>query len=328
MLFSVIVPVYNIEKWISKCVESILQQEYADYELILVDDGSTDNSGKICDQYALNDNKIKAFHKKNGGLSDARNYGVSQAQGDYMLFVDGDDYIAEWTLKIIAQEIREETPDIILSEGMYKVYNNNIIIKKCFDKENFKGISGTEALQEMLKVGDYYSAWGKCYRTEYWKEKDFAFKKGRLAEDFQLIDKVILEAAKVSMVQSYYYYQSREGSIMHSINEKMIDDMLLNFAEWKEYFATHDIGKNLMEQMYAGFVPTFCGAVLAYIYVVKSKKRRRWIEEASNYIFILNYSNTFECRIIRLFIMITGIKTTCFLLGIMKRIRLKYKKCD
>ena len=93
MQFSVILPIYNVEKYLAECIESVLSQSFKDYELILVDDGSKDGSGRICDEYAQKDSRIKVLHKENGGLSDARNYGTERASGDYIVYIDSDDYV-------------------------------------------------------------------------------------------------------------------------------------------------------------------------------------------------------------------------------------------
>ena len=94
-LFSIIIPIYNVEKYLVQCIESVLNQDYDDYELILVDDGSPDNCGEICDSYLNKNSNIRVIHKKNGGISDARNTGLKEAKGDYVIFIDSDDYICD-----------------------------------------------------------------------------------------------------------------------------------------------------------------------------------------------------------------------------------------
>lgn len=112
-LVSIIVPVYNIEKYISKCIESVLSQTFKDWELILVDDGSTDNSGKICDEYALKDNRIKAIHKENEGVTATRDRGVKEAQGEFLFFIDGDDYITDNALELFTNKQKENDADLV-----------------------------------------------------------------------------------------------------------------------------------------------------------------------------------------------------------------------
>lgn len=123
MLISIIIPVYNVERYVSICIISILEQSFQDYEIILVDDGSKDRSGSICDEYREKDSRISVIHKTNGGLSDARNAGLKQAKGEYVLFVDSDDYIGEDSLQSIAKCVESQTQrtDVMFLEA-YKVF--------------------------------------------------------------------------------------------------------------------------------------------------------------------------------------------------------------
>ncbi|NST07596.1 glycosyltransferase, partial [Enterococcus faecalis] len=118
---SIIVPVYNVEKYLEKCVRSILAQTFTDFELILVDDGSPDSSGAMCDQFAEQDQRVKVIHKENGGLSDARNAGIEIATGEYLGFVDSDDYIADDMYELLYTNIVKEDADLSIC-GIYDVY--------------------------------------------------------------------------------------------------------------------------------------------------------------------------------------------------------------
>ena len=321
MLFSIIVPVYNIEKWIAECVDSVLCQEFEDYELILVDDGSTDSSGKICDRYAGDNSRVRAFHKPNGGLSDARNYGTEYARGEYILYVDGDDYIAGQALQKLARSIQSNTPDIVLAEGWYLDHSDEIKLKKLFDRSEIYGITGQETLLNTTAIYPNWAAWGKCFRRSFWTENHFSFQKGRLAEDFQIIDQVILQAEKVNMVEAYYFYRIRDHSIMQSVNEKMMDDLLLNFSDWKKYFETHVMEERIARQMYALMARELNHNVLGYIGLVKTDHRKDLLREASKYVFFLNYDDSKESKLIRSCIRFMGIKMTCLLLGKIKKYR-------
>lgn len=123
--FSIIVPVYNVDKYLNRCVDSILNQQFNSYELILVNDGSTDNSGSICDDYALSNDKISVIHKDNGGLSDARNKGMATAKGEYIIFIDSDDYIEPEALeKFNHQLIKSGNPDVMITL-MKEIYDDS-----------------------------------------------------------------------------------------------------------------------------------------------------------------------------------------------------------
>ncbi|HEL7541574.1 TPA: glycosyltransferase, partial [Enterococcus faecalis] len=126
---SIIVPVYNVEKYLEKCVRSILAQTFTDFELILVDDGSPDSSGAMCDQFAEQDERVKVIHKENGGLSDARNAGIEIATGEYLGFVDSDDYIADDMYELLYTNIVKEDADLSIC-GIYDVYEGKEPVEK------------------------------------------------------------------------------------------------------------------------------------------------------------------------------------------------------
>ena len=162
---SIIVPVYNVERFLPKCLDSILNQTFQNFELLLIDDGSSDNSGSICDEYAKKDSRIKVFHQENKGVSFARNLGLDYAQGKYILFVDSDDWVASEYLQdfIRIVDSKKET-DIILS-GFVNVYKDREI-KKTFLEQR---ILCFDALTELL-IFRYGYPWGKLYRNDIIKE--------------------------------------------------------------------------------------------------------------------------------------------------------------
>lgn len=146
---SVVVPVYNVEQYLEKCVNSIINQTYKNLEIILVDDGATDKSGKLCDELAKLDNRIMVYHKKNGGLSDARNYGVERATGDYIGFVDGDDYIDAEMYEKLYEAIKKENVDV--AECNLKIiYSDRVELFT--EKKYYSVYTKQEYLEEYLKI--------------------------------------------------------------------------------------------------------------------------------------------------------------------------------
>ena len=233
-LVSIVVPVYNVEKYLKRCVDSILEQSYSNFELILVDDGSTDNSGKICDELKNIDERITVYHKVNCGLSDARNYGIDRANGDYITFIDSDDYIHREFLKTLTDLINKYDADmsvvgtLIIDEGKSKgeVSQDNIV-EKCITNE--------EALKHMLTRKVFgTSAWGKLYRKDLFDE--IRYPKGLLYEDTCTTPYVIDKCKSVAYnSKRMYYWIQRSGSITHtSLSErdfKLFDtlDKLIKF---------------------------------------------------------------------------------------------------
>lgn len=217
--FSIIVPVYNVEKYLEDCLDSILKQTYDDFEVIVVNDGSTDNSQKVIDNYAKRDNRIKAFKKKNGGVSDARNYGISKAKGEYFIFVDSDDTINDKLLEKLDKEIKK--------------YDEIDLIKyqlQMTDKEpqlefnTFDSLNGEEAFLELIKDDLFVSPVTYAYRLEYFRNKKFKYEVGRIHEDFGLTPLIVISANKVSAIDYVgYNYIVRENSIMtNNSNERLI----------------------------------------------------------------------------------------------------------
>lgn len=213
-LISVIVPVYNVENYLRKCLESIINQTYKNLEIILIDDGSTDNSGKICDEYAAKDNRIKLIHKPNGGISDARNAGLEIAKGEYIGFVDSDDYIAEDMYEFLYNFAVKNNLDVAMC-GSKHVFNGKVIPDNEFKMAIF------EKQDEMIKnlfsaiYGGGISVWNKLFKKSC--IKDIKFEYGKTCEDAFYILNWIERANRFGRRgETKYFYVQREGSITHN----------------------------------------------------------------------------------------------------------------
>lgn len=217
---SIIVPVYNVEKYLHKCVDSILAQTFADFELILVDDGSPDGSGCICDEYVEKDNRVKVIHKKNGGLSDARNAGLDIAQGNYIGFVDSDDYVANDMYEVLYTNIIREQADLSIC-GIYDVYEG----KNLIEKDNKYLVLNQDELLKLIFEGNLISvhAVNKLYAREIFQE--LRYPKERYHEDSYVIIDIISSCTKIVVdTRQKYYYFHREGSINTEIySNKQLD---------------------------------------------------------------------------------------------------------
>ncbi len=210
-MISVIVPVYNVESCLGKCLDSILEQTYRDFELLLIDDGATDSSGDICERYAKTDERIKVFHKPNGGLSDARNYGIERASGDYLTFIDSDDYIIANYLEVLYKMATENNAEIsaVSCEEVYDMDAPTAPVK-C-GKVNV--IDAEETMRRMLIRSPFgVSAWAKLYKRELFAELRYPV--GRLYEDMLTTPYVVAKCSKIAYTDTkmYMYYQ-RSGSI-------------------------------------------------------------------------------------------------------------------
>ena len=166
MLVSVIVPVYKAEKWLHRCVDSILAQTMEDFELLLIDDGSPDRSGEICDEYAAKDSRVRVFHKENGGVSSARALGVKEARGEYSIHVDPDDYIAVNMLEDMVVKVQELDCDVLMCD--YYEKKGDVVMYK---KQQPKSLNPKEILKDMLTCDIYGSLWNKLVKHMLMHEK-------------------------------------------------------------------------------------------------------------------------------------------------------------
>lgn len=233
-LVSVIVPVYNVEEYVDKCMISICEQTYVNIEILLIDDGSTDTSGIKCDEWAKKDNRIKVVHKVNGGLSDARNYGLDLALGEWILFVDSDDYIDKLLIEKCLKLAWKNKAALIIFE-YYEVdeYDRLTSCEKSNKECVFDSLS---ILNAFIKFGTGSSmACNKLYRKEIWE--GLRFVKGKLHEDEFIIIDTLQRADKVYLSsEPFYFYRKRSGSIMNKKGIKSYRDKLEAYYGRKRYF--------------------------------------------------------------------------------------------
>lgn len=209
-LISVILPIYNVEKYIDRCLNSVLRQTYTNIEIILVDDGSTDNCQKICDEYAKNDNRIKVIHKKNGGLSDARNAGIKIAKGKYITLIDSDDYVENDYVEFLYSLIKESNAEISICSHTV-LYENGTKLEKATHENSI--LDPKTTLKRILyDDGIDLSAWAKMYKKELFDTVQYP--KGRLFEDAATTYLLIDQCDKIAIgSESKYYYIIRSNSI-------------------------------------------------------------------------------------------------------------------
>lgn len=212
-LISVIVPVYNVQDYLEACVKSIRAQTYPNLEIWLVDDGSTDESGALCDELAKQDERIRVLHKPNGGLSDARNAGIERAKGEYFLFVDSDDLIPADSIAILEQLCEQTSAEAAIAPILPFAVT---IPERSTEPPKTEVLSREEALRRMfLHQGIGHEAFGKLYRRSIWESRRFP--KGTLYEDYAAVYPAIADCKTVAFYyEPLYYYRVRNGSIMHS----------------------------------------------------------------------------------------------------------------
>ena len=261
-MISVIVPVYMVENYLTECLDSIINQTYKNIEVLLIDDGSKDNSGMICDRYAEAHKNIKVIHKENGGLSSARNEGLKLARGNFISFIDSDDYLNTDMFSIMMEEQEKYNADVVICGRTY-VYGDRQVVRAKSDVRKVMGSAEAIALMNTSILGYYdVAAWDKLYRRELFENIEFPIKK--LSEDWYTTYKVF-DKANVIVYNSkpLYYYRQRENSITHNRTVNW-DSMKASYevmeyvkcktpqyikeAEFSYTFATVGVIDNLIEQ--------------------------------------------------------------------------------
>ena len=223
-LVSIIVPVYKVENELSRCIESLLNQTYSNLEIILVDDGSPDACPAICDEYAKKDNRVLVIHKENGGLSDARNAGLKEAHGEWLMFVDSDDYIetdaVEQFISSLSLQNFDSNIDIVVGVAREISLNGKISYQRHTNLEANGVYDSKEYIIRSIKRKELFApAWLNLYRTAFWLKFKHSFKVGIYYEDLDIALKVFLSANKVLYTDyPFYNYIKRDGSITISGN--------------------------------------------------------------------------------------------------------------
>ena len=226
---SVIVPVYNVEEYLECCIKSLISQTYNNLEIFLINDGSTDSSGIICDRFAVLDPRIIVIHKENGGLSDARNKGLEHATGKYITFVDSDDFLECNFIKKLYEQIIKYGADISICDYLC-TYSDDVQNAYDVELEEFV-FSNKECLKKTYcpdKHGLEFVAWGKLYKKELFDKYSINYPLGRIHEDIFVTYQVMYVAKKIVFTNYIgYYYRQRNGSIMHkAFNKKNLDSII------------------------------------------------------------------------------------------------------
>ena len=273
-LISVIVPVYNVEKYLNKCVYSILNQSYRDLEIILVDDGSTDSSGRICDELSKLDPRILVVHKNNGGLSDARNAGMKIANGNYISFIDSDDYVDEKFIEILYTNAKEIDADISISnfEKFYEgddpkfesSYTNTVKLTMTMQQ-------GLEALFDDEFKYQFTTAWGKIFRKSI--IDGFEFPVGRNYEDSATAHILISKANRIVYInRKQYYYLIRQSSIT-GCDKFLKDDVIVAMRDRAEWFSKYCCAE-LARKAQVQYVQTMMGVYSRLTNSAEAKKKK------------------------------------------------------
>lgn len=244
VFFSILVPVYNVDKYIDECVMSVLNQEYTNYELILIDDGSTDDSGKICDKYARNNARIKAYHKPNQGLLHTRRYGIDRASGDYYIFLDSDDMLKEGALEIIANKIELYKCDCIIYG--YEKTENGVVISKTEDTEEICLSDKNKICKKCFFSVDMNSLCRKAVKATVFHDFDYSKYYGiQLSEDLLQSIEIYKNSQSIAFINDILYiYRTNPNSLTQNIERIQIDftvrEKVLDYIREEKVFSSDD----------------------------------------------------------------------------------------
>lgn len=267
---SIILPVYNVYKYLNRSVQSIISQTFKNYELILVDDGSTDGSGELCDDLATKDNRIRVIHKKNGGLSSARNAGLNAANGEYIFWVDSDDWIADGALTTIINAIQEEKPDI-LKFGYYRSSDTVVSFVSSVDAGIYinerKEVMLEKAFEDVAKFG--FTAWSHAYKKEFLSKNGLEFVSERKvgSEDFLYNFQAYILAEKIFVIPNcLYYYDLRMGSLSQHYRPNIYQLFTQLYIELEKWLSHNGFEKRYKHQVAKFYVGRMYGCISAEYY--------------------------------------------------------------
>lgn len=321
-LISVIVPIYNVEKYLPECIDSIIKQTYKNIEIVLIEDGCTDNSGRICDEYTKKDERIKVIHKNYSGVSGARNAGLDEAKGKYISFVDSDDYINEQFLEKLYNAIIENNTQIAQCNFIRVDDNKNEIHRRGYT-ENLKTKSGYEMIKEIYtkKCWENIIIWNKLYQRELFE--GIRYPVGKIHEDEFVTPKILYNVNSIAIVEEYLYnYRKNQNSIMGKIFKVERLDEIEAYEERLKFFEQKG-----EKELYELTMKTYLGEIReCYM------KTRTYIENSENVQKELvikyreNYKRVLKCKYIDI---ISKLKMSIFYISpklhyvIKQKVRLK-----
>jgi len=290
MFFSVILPIYNVEKYLSECIESILVQTFTDFEVILVDDGSKDSSGIICDAYAVKDERIKVIHKENGGQAAARNTGFEAAEGECIVFIDSDDFVTQNTfLQTLYDKFNASGADIVL----YKHAKYYDALSKCEYSFSFadKINDYDELLLELVKRDAYFGmAWSKSFKRSIAMENNVRFDTTLSCEDMDWYFNLVMAMQRITAVdETYIAYRQRMGSVTATIKIKNLKDFVFTLEKWSENIQNADISETKRKALMGALAKYYSNLLITYSRL-KDKNKKQYKSRIKALSYLLGHS--------------------------------------
>lgn len=289
MKYSFIVPVYNVEEYLCKCIDSLLAQTYDDFEIVLVDDGSTDSSGNVVDSYfQKHADKILVEHQENTGLGGARNKGISLARGKYLVMVDSDDYVSNRMLEIIDSYLLKYDNDILIFNYIVEEADGNQRVQRLHDSEGYFQITKQQYIFETP------AAWNKVYRASLFKETGISYPERIFYEDVATSPCLAIHASKIGVIEdALYYYIQRESSIMHTKNAERMTEICTAVKIVLEYYKQQDKFEEFYQELeYLTVSHVLCSTIQRILCVKYDYKKIKMLEK-----FVESYFPNYECNV-------------------------------
>ena len=312
-LFSIIIPVYNVEKYLNKCVDSVLNQTFTDFEVILVDDGSPDNCPAICDSYAEKDKRVRVIHKQNGGLSDARNTGIKNSAGKYLISLDSDDYWNDYNALLqLSQKVNSHYDIIMFGCTDWNIQTGEKNISKDgYNIELLENSGKQEILhylfsQKMIPGGANIFA----VSSKIIKDNSIKYKKGICSEDYDFIMSILFCCNSFSAINNpfYIYRKGRKDSITSSSFSKITYGITYTIDKW--YKISNEIDDDQVKADVLNYLAFIYSTALVSLGRAKKHENQEVIKILSKHKFILKHAYWNNVKLIRLFVSVFGIKIT------------------
>lgn len=320
MLISIIIPVYNVDQYLTECLNSIRNQTFQNYEVIMINDGSTDKSPKICEEFSKADKRFFTIHKENGGQSTARNRGVDVAKGEYLIFIDSDDFFTDSNcLQKIAGNLKPDTD--ILSYRYFKYYSESNLSDCGINMSNLTGLGKLEIIKELVKRDSFFcSCWSKAVRRNLITENKIQFDESLSCEDMDWYFRVI-NCCKTIEVLDYpvINYRQREGSVTSGgFKEKNISDFVVTIAKWQTKFESLECNE-ARYVMLSALAKLYCNLIISF-----SSNRSKALplkKKIFAHKSLLKFDLNPRTHIFKKVTGLIGLNTVTFLLNLYTRIR-------
>lgn len=274
MFFSIVVPIYNAEQYLQECVNSVLEQTFKDFELILVDDGSTDRSSALCDEYAANDPRVKVIHKVNGGQSSARNAGIATANGAYAVFLDSDDLFAYSNFLEDLKNAADADTDIIVFR--YRKYYGTRTESVGAALDDLKGAPDDILLTELVKRDTFFcSCWSKTVRMDLLKKHGIHFDESLCCEDMDWYYSVLEHAKQFKVLdKECIFYRQRENSVTSTFKKKSVTDYIFTIEKWYQKITAMDASPK-KNALLSSLAKLYCNLLISYSRHAKDLKAEK-----------------------------------------------------